>query len=118
MNLFICSTEGKTKAIFSYPCNSRESIALGSDFRNGDFDAMRSLESENQSFSIWSICMFVCYQHMFKTSCTRNTKFGILHLCHIQMLLKTFYKDRTKIVYRGKQKNSNTLRPMKGTSCY
>ena len=38
---------------------------------------------------------------------------------HIQMLLETFYEDRTKILCTGaKKKNSNTLRAMTGIFCY
>ena len=29
---------------FSYPCNGRESIVLGSNFRNGDFDGFTRYE--------------------------------------------------------------------------
>ena len=44
------------------------------------------------------LCVKVCYQHNSKTNYSRNIKFGILHLYHIQMLLESFQKDRTKIL--------------------
>ena len=90
-----------------------------------DMNVLRSLKSENHIFSIWYL--YVCCQHNPKTNYSRNIKFGILHLYHIQMLLEAFYKDRKKLcvqrhtkefsVYRGTQKNSNTLRPMEEVSC-
>ena len=48
-----------------------------------------------------SVCVCVCYQRNTRTNCSRNMKFSILQLCHIQMLLETFYKDRTKTLYTG-----------------
>ena len=78
-----------------------------------DLHVLRSPESENHIFSVWSVCMCVCicvcvsvcvslcvcvcvcYQHNSKTNNSRNIKFGILYLYHMQMLLKTFYDYRT-----------------------
>ena len=85
-----------------------------------DLYVLRPPESENHIFSIWPVCMCVCvclcvcYQHNSKTNCCRNMKFGILHLYHIHMLLKTFYEDRTKTLCT--LKNSNKLRPIDGIS--
>ena len=84
---------------------------------------MKAPESENKIFNILSVCSMcacVCvyHQHYLKTNYSKNIKFGILHLYHIQMLLEMFYKDQIKTVYRGTQKNSNTLKPMEGISCY
>ena len=42
---------------FSYPCNGRESIVFGSNFRNGDIDGFtryEGSETENHNFSFWS----------------------------------------------------------------
>ena len=92
-----------------------------------DLQVLRSPESENNIFSVWSVCMcacvcvcvcvcvsvcacvcaYVCYQHNSKTNCSKNIKFTILHLYHIQMLHEIFYKDRTKTPYTGTQNNSN-----------
>ena len=98
---------------------SRQSIVLGWNFEMQtlmDIHVLRSPESENHIFSVWSVCMCVClyvcmsvslcvcYQHNSKTKCSRNIKFGILHLYHIQMLLETFYKDRTKTLCTGEHK--------------
>ena len=66
-----------------------------------DLHVMKSLESENYIFNVWSVCMYVCMSAVSitqKTNHSRNIKFGILHLCNVQMLLETFYKDRTKIL--------------------
>ena len=59
-------------------------------------------ESENHIFSKWSVC--ICYQHNSKTNYSRIFKFGILHLYHVQMLLETFHKDRTKTLCTGMHK--------------
>ena len=65
-----------------------------------DLHVLRSPESENHIFSVWSVCMCVsvctcaCYQQNSKTNYSRNIKFGILHLYYTQMLLETFHKDR------------------------
>ena len=63
-----------------------------------DLHDMRSPESVNHIFSVWSVCVCVCpcvcdgCQHNSKTNNRRNTKLGILHLYHTQMLLETFIK--------------------------
>ena len=47
---------------------SRESIVLGSNFQNGDFDefthVLRSPESENCIFSVWSVSKTCKLQNM------------------------------------------------------
>ena len=45
-----------------------------------DLHVMRSPESENNIFSIWSVCVCACvrYQHYSKKNYSRNMKFGIL----------------------------------------
>ena len=40
-----------------------------------------------------------------------------LVMYHKQMRLERLYNDQTKNVYRGAQKNSNTLQPMDRISC-
>ena len=66
---------------------------------------LRSSESEKHIFSKWSVCMCVCLlSDNSKTKYSRNIKFGILHLYYIQMLLETFYKDRTKTLCTGAHK--------------
>ena len=52
--------------------------------------------------SDWSMCIY--YQHNSKTNYSKNIKFGILHFYHIQMLLETFHKDRTKTLCTGAHK--------------
>ena len=85
-----------------------------------DLHFISSPESENNTFRIRSVCMCVCvsvcvsvclcvclcicYQHISKTNCSRNFKFGILLLYHAQMLIETFYKDRKKILCTGAHK--------------
>ena len=69
-----------------------------------DLDYMRSPKSENYIFNVWSVCMCACYQDNSKTNYSRDMKFGILHFHHIQMLLETFYKDRTKTLCIGAHK--------------
>ena len=70
-----------------------------------DLHVLRSPQSENYIFCVWSVCMCVClcvgYQHNSKANYSRNIKFDILHLYHVQMLLETFYKDRTKTLCTG-----------------
>ena len=62
-----------------------------------DLHVMSTLESENPIFSVCMyVCLCVCYQHNSKTNYSRNIKFGILYLYHVQMLLETFYKDMSK----------------------
>ena len=74
-----------------------------------DLYFMRSLQSENHIFSVWSfsLCVCVCYQHNSKTNNSRIIKFGILHLYHIYMLPKTLYKDRTKNLCTGAHTHTN-----------
>ena len=79
-----------------------------------DLHVLRSTESENHIFSVWSVCICVCvcvsmcrrvcYQHNSKTNQSRNINFGILLLYHIRMLLETFRKDRTKFLCTGAHK--------------
>ena len=75
-----------------------------------DLHVLRSPESENNIFSVWSVCMCVdvgvcaSYQRNSKTNYSRIFKFGILHFYHIQMLLETLYKDRTKSQCTGAYK--------------
>ena len=90
----------------------RESIVFGQIFEMEilmDLHVLRSPESEKHIFSLQSVCMCVCvsvclcicYQHNSKTNYSRNIKFGILYLYHVQMLLETFHKDRTKTLCTG-----------------
>ena len=71
-----------------------------------DLHVLRCPVSENHIFSVLSACpsVCVCYQHNSKTNYSRIFKLGILHLCHRQMLLETFYKDRTKTLCTGAHK--------------
>ena len=79
-----------------------------------DLHVMRIPESEKHIFSFWSVCVCVCvclcvclcvsYQHNSKTNYSRNIKFSLLHLYHVQMLLETIYKDRTKTLWTGAHK--------------
>ena len=69
-----------------------------------DLLVLKLPEYENHIFSSWSVYMYVCYQNNLKTNCSRNIKFDILHLYPVQMLLKTFYKDRTKTLCTGAHK--------------
>ena len=74
------------------------------------FHVMRTPEFENHIFSVWSVCVCVCpcvcdgCQHNSKTNNRKNTKLGILHLYHTQMLLETFNKNRTKLCVQGHSK--------------
>ena len=55
-----------------------------------DLHVMRTSESKNHIFSIWSVCtcvcvcdcLCVCYHYYSKSNYSRNIKFGILHLYH------------------------------------
>ena len=79
----------ETNFCFLLLIHGRESTVFGSNFRNGHFDGftyLRSPESENYIF-LRLICVCVCYQHNSKTSCSRNFKFDILHLNHMEMLI-------------------------------
>ena len=69
-----------------------------------ELHVLRSPESENHIFSVWCVCMCVCYQHNSETNNSRIFKFGILYLYHWQMLLETLYKDRTKTLCAGAHK--------------
>ena len=74
-----------------------------------DLHIMRSPETVNYIFSVWSVCMYVSlcvpYQYNSKTNYIRNIKFGILYLYHISTLFETFfYKDRTKTLCTGAHK--------------
>ena len=73
-----------------------------------DLHSLRFSEFENRIFRCWSDN---CLSDVWKTYAVRvfvrllwsklknklkNFKFGILHLCHLQILHDTFHKDRTK----------------------
>ena len=73
-----------------------------------DLYFLRSPESENHIFSGCSfslslclslslsvrVCLCSCYWHSSKTNNSSNSKFGMVHLYHMQMLLETFYENR------------------------
>ena len=64
-----------------------------------------NLHLQNISISpVVALVLAHCCLLIFTFSYPRNIKFGILHLYHIQMLLETFYKDRTKILCTGAHK--------------
>ena len=74
-----------------------------------DLHVLRSPESENHIFRDWSmyvlLCLRVCY-HNSKANHRRSFKFNILHLYYMQMLLETFYGDRTKTLCTGAHKRN------------
>ena len=60
-----------------------------------DLHVMRSPESENHIFSVWSVCMCVCVSVISITqNFSRDVKLNRIHLYHVKILLETFYKDR------------------------
>ena len=67
-----------------------------------DLHVMSSAEFENHIFSVWYLCICVCYQHNSNTYCSRNIKFAIFYL--YMMLLKSFYKDQTKTLCTREQR--------------
>ena len=70
-----------------------------------DLLILRFLNSE-----ITFLAVGLCASHNFKTNYTRNSKSGILYLCHMQIRLEAFYEDRTnKSVHTGTQKKTDTL---------
>ena len=79
-----------------------------------DLHALRYPVSKNRLFSFWSLRVSVISITQ-KKNYSRNFKFDILHLHHMQMPLETFYKHQTKTLCTGV---SNALRPMEGISCY
>ena len=105
--------------IFSYRCMIKKVLFQSQIFEIEiliDLHVLRSPKSESHIFSKWSVCkcvclgvcvcvcLCVCYQYNSKTNYSRNIKFGIQHLYHIQMLLETFYNDRTKTLCTGAHK--------------
>ena len=96
-----------------------------SNFRSGDFDGFTQFDSSciQKSFCIIfqlliyvCVCVCVYYQHNSITTSRRNSKFGIVRLYHMQVLLRVFMENGL-FEYRDTQKNSNTLRPMDGIFC-
>ena len=90
-----------------------------------DLHVLRSSESENHIFSVWSLCMCVytcvCVSviGIIKKQITAEASNSvILHLYHVQLLLETFYKDWSKLCGQGHTKYSNTLWPMDGISLW
>ena len=55
-----------------------------------DINVSRSSEYKT-TYSVVCLCVWNCQN--WKTSYSRNSKFGILHLYHTRMLLETFYED-------------------------
>ena len=105
---FLAILKGKLNInTFSYPYVFEMEILMC-------LHVLRAPEFENHIFSDWSACMLMrlcdCYRHNSKTNDSRDFKFKILHLHHMQMLLETFHGDRTNSL--STQKNSNALRPM------
>ena len=87
---------------------SRESIIFGSKFSKWRFwwiYTFWGLLNPKIIFLANGLCVCVsvcvCYQHNSKTNHSRNIKFGIQHLYHVQMLLETFYKHQTKTLCIG-----------------
>ena len=105
--IFWCAT-GISIFTFSYPWMVLNVLFLDEIFEveiMKDLHVLRPPESENHIFSCWSdMYVCVCYQHNSKTNYRKNFKFDILHLCHIHMILETFYEDRTKTLCTGAHK--------------
>ena len=93
----------------------RESIVLLSNFRTANFDWFTRFGGTLN----WKIILLaidlsislsvygygcICYQHNAKTNCSRSTKFGILQLYHVQMLLETFMKIEWIVCIQGHSK--------------
>ena len=78
-----------------------EKAAFGSNFRNGDFDGRTHFEVPPNFFFFKKVGLYmfsyVCvyYQHTAKTYYVRISKFKFLHVYHIQILLESFFEDRT-----------------------
>ena len=65
-----------------------------------DLQVLRSPESEKSYFQrLIYLYVYACYQHSSLTNCSRNFKFNILYLYHMQMLL--FMKIGKKTLCTG-----------------
>ena len=99
---------------FSYPYIVEKVLFLNQIFKMEilmDLHVLRSPESENHIFSVWSVSLCVCVcacvcllSAYLRNKLNRNIKFGIQHKYHIQMLLETFHEDRTKTLCTGAHK--------------
>ena len=97
---------------FCYPHNDRESISLCHIFEKGillPLYVIRSLESVNCIFSIWSVCMCVCVSVISITEKQITAEalnlvfyICIIHRCYLKLFF--FYKDQTKTVCTGTHK--------------
>ena len=77
--------------------HGRESTIFGSIFLNWDFDGLTRFEGP------W-VCLCICLQRTLKTNNSRNCKFGILNLYHMEMLLETFCKNQIISLCTGAHK--------------
>ena len=67
--------------------------SFGSNFRNGVFDGFTVYGTLNSSKIVFFLTIGVHYKGNSKTNYSRNSKSGILHLYHMQILLEIFLGD-------------------------
>ena len=75
-------------------------LTLGQNFETKiliDVHVLRAPESKNHVFSSWSV-------RAFKINNNKKCKFGILNLYHMEMLLETFYDNRSNSLCTGTHK--------------
>ena len=93
-----------------------------------DLHVLRSAESENHIFSVWSVCisvsvclsvcLCVCVISMTQKQITAESTNLAFYIWVIgRCYLKRFIKSDKNSMYSGIQKNFNTLKPMEGISC-
>ena len=55
----------------------------------------------------------MCFQNNLEINTNRKSKFGFLDLYHMEMLLSSFYEDRSNSLSAEVDKNSNTHKGLK-----
>ena len=80
-----------------------------------DLHVLRSPESENYTFSVWSVCVSVI--SIIKKQITAESSSWAFYICIIGRCYDHFIKIGQKLCVQGHPKDSNTLRPMEGSLC-
>ena len=85
-----------------------------------DLHAMRIPEYKNHIFNIWSMYMYVCYQHNSEANQHQNEQqtWYSTFLSYTNYIWNFLWRSGNNTVHRGTKNNSNTLRPMELISCY
>ena len=78
---------------FFYPCMVEKVLSRIKFLRSTLFELCCIQKSRIE----WLVYVFVCYQHNSKINVSRKSKFSILDLYHMEMLLKLFWRSEKSV---------------------